>query len=204
MLERKLFGKIETLPEAVWQDFSNEFAPSRLGRIGLLKSAFGNNPGTFAAGNSKLCAILNLISTRCPGYGEIWNLWQENFNSLLSRETPLPIFPSPPNPAKRSACRIFAAKRSSFIFIPRMTHRVAPRRPALSRTIFPILPEKMRSSWGSALIRPNHMQNLPKNSNSPSPSSRMKRKKSPQPTVCGERRCSWAENTWESIEPHFS
>ncbi len=40
MLERKLFGKIETLPEAVWWDFSNEFVPRRLGRIGPLNLVF--------------------------------------------------------------------------------------------------------------------------------------------------------------------
>ncbi len=40
MLERKLFGKIETLPEAVWWDFSKKIAPGRLGRTGLLNFVF--------------------------------------------------------------------------------------------------------------------------------------------------------------------
>ncbi len=40
MLERKLFEKIETLPEAAWWDFSKEFAPSRLGQIGFLNFIF--------------------------------------------------------------------------------------------------------------------------------------------------------------------
>ncbi len=40
MLEWKLFEKFETIPEAVWWDFSKEFAPSRLGRIGLLNFVF--------------------------------------------------------------------------------------------------------------------------------------------------------------------
>ncbi len=40
MLERKLFGKTETIPEAAWGDFSNMFVPSRLGQIGLLNFVF--------------------------------------------------------------------------------------------------------------------------------------------------------------------
>ncbi len=40
MLERKLFGKIETIPEAVWQDFHKEFMPSRLKMITLLNFVF--------------------------------------------------------------------------------------------------------------------------------------------------------------------
>ncbi len=40
ILERKLFGKIEAIPEAVWRDFPNEFAPSRLGQIGPLNFVF--------------------------------------------------------------------------------------------------------------------------------------------------------------------
>ena len=40
MLERKLYEKIETIPEAVWWDFSKEFPPSRLGQIGLLNFVF--------------------------------------------------------------------------------------------------------------------------------------------------------------------
>ena len=40
MLARKLLGKIETLPEAAWRDFSNGFAPGGSGQIGLLDFIF--------------------------------------------------------------------------------------------------------------------------------------------------------------------
>ena len=43
MLEQKLFGIIENLPEPVWRGFFKEFAPSRLTQIGLLNFVFRDN-----------------------------------------------------------------------------------------------------------------------------------------------------------------
>ena len=40
MLERKLFGKIETISEAVWWNFFADFVPDRLRQMGLLNFFF--------------------------------------------------------------------------------------------------------------------------------------------------------------------